>query len=106
MVFSTSAFGAYFKLTQGNPSNSSHAGLLAPVSMEPADPSAGLAWLAVGSMCLFIAGERGPVGRLGGDGLSLLYSDGSQQAQVYLVSPVHRGPRSALVALATCPAPS
>lgn len=63
MVFSTSAFGAYFKLMQGSPGNSSHANLLAPVSMEPADPSVGLAWLAVGSMCLFIAGERGPVGR-------------------------------------------
>ncbi|XP_023599292.1 solute carrier family 2, facilitated glucose transporter member 8 [Myotis lucifugus] len=56
MVFSTSAFGTYFKLTQGTPSNSSHIDLLAPVSMEPADPSVGLAWLAVGSMCLFIAG--------------------------------------------------
>ncbi|XP_065734686.1 solute carrier family 2, facilitated glucose transporter member 8 isoform X2 [Phocoena phocoena] len=54
MVFSTSAFGAYFKLTQGGPSNSSHVDLLAPVSMEPA--GVGLAWLAVGSMCLFIAG--------------------------------------------------
>lgn len=67
MVFSTSAFGAYFKLTQGGPSNSSHVDLLAPVSTEPADASAGLAWLAVGSMCLFIAGEKGPVGSLGGD---------------------------------------
>ncbi|KAJ8792530.1 hypothetical protein J1605_019749 [Eschrichtius robustus] len=56
MVFSTSAFGAYFKLTQGGPSNSSHVDLLAPVSMEPASGSVGLAWLAVGSMCLFIAG--------------------------------------------------
>ncbi|XP_005881524.1 PREDICTED: solute carrier family 2, facilitated glucose transporter member 8 isoform X2 [Myotis brandtii] len=56
MVFSTSAFGTYFKLTQGSPSNSSHVDLLAPVSVEPADPSVGLAWLAVGSMCLFIAG--------------------------------------------------
>lgn len=56
MVLSTSAFGAYFKLMQGSPSNSSHPDLLAPVSMEPADPSGGLAWLAVGSMCLFIAG--------------------------------------------------
>ncbi|XP_036892584.1 solute carrier family 2, facilitated glucose transporter member 8 isoform X2 [Sturnira hondurensis] len=56
MVVSSSAFGAYFKLTQGGPSNSSHMDLLAPVSMEPADASSGLAWLAVGSMCLFIAG--------------------------------------------------
>ncbi|XP_033283060.1 solute carrier family 2, facilitated glucose transporter member 8 isoform X4 [Orcinus orca] len=56
MVFSTSAFGAYFKLTQGGPSNSSHVDLLAPVSMEPTSGSVGLAWLAVGSMCLFIAG--------------------------------------------------
>eukprot|EP00069_Balaena_mysticetus_P002480 bmy_04057T0 len=56
MVFSTSAFGAYFKLTQSGPSNSSHVDLLAPVSMEPASGSVGLAWLAVGSMCLFIAG--------------------------------------------------
>ncbi|XP_008153547.2 solute carrier family 2, facilitated glucose transporter member 8 isoform X2 [Eptesicus fuscus] len=56
MVLSTSAFGTYFKLMQGSPSNSSHVDLLAPVSMEPADPSVGLAWLAVGSMCLFIAG--------------------------------------------------
>ncbi|KAF6127223.1 solute carrier family 2 member 8 [Phyllostomus discolor] len=56
MVFSSSAFGAYFKLTAGGPGNSSHADLLAPVSMEPADAGAGLAWLAVGSMCLFIAG--------------------------------------------------
>lgn len=55
MVVSTGAFGAYFKLTQGSPSNSSHADL-APVSVEPADPGAGLAWLAVGSMCFFIAG--------------------------------------------------
>ncbi|XP_059957605.1 solute carrier family 2, facilitated glucose transporter member 8 isoform X4 [Mesoplodon densirostris] len=56
MVFSTSAFGAYFKLTQGGPSNSSHVDLLAPISMEPAGSGVGLAWLAVGSMCLFIAG--------------------------------------------------
>uniref|UniRef100_A0A5F9DM63 Solute carrier family 2 member 8 n=1 Tax=Oryctolagus cuniculus TaxID=9986 RepID=A0A5F9DM63_RABIT len=56
MVFSTSAFGAYFKLAQGGPGNSSHVDLLAPVSTEPIDPSVGLAWLAVGSMCLFIAG--------------------------------------------------
>uniref|UniRef100_A0A673UUN7 Solute carrier family 2 member 8 n=1 Tax=Suricata suricatta TaxID=37032 RepID=A0A673UUN7_SURSU len=56
MVFSTSAFGAYFKLTQGGPSNSSHVQLLTPISMEPASASVGLAWLAVGSMCLFIAG--------------------------------------------------
>lgn len=56
MVFSTSAFGAYFKLTQGSPSNSSHVALLVPVHMEPADTGTGLAWLAVGSMCLFIAG--------------------------------------------------
>uniref|UniRef100_A0A8D1E712 Solute carrier family 2, facilitated glucose transporter member 8 n=2 Tax=Sus scrofa TaxID=9823 RepID=A0A8D1E712_PIG len=56
MVFSTSAFGTYFKLTQDGPSNSSHVHLLAPISMEPADASVGLAWLAVGSVCLFIAG--------------------------------------------------
>lgn len=56
MVFSTSAFGTYFKLTQDGPSNSSHMHLLAPISMEPADASVGLAWLAVGSVCLFIAG--------------------------------------------------
>ncbi|XP_034520451.1 solute carrier family 2, facilitated glucose transporter member 8 isoform X5 [Ailuropoda melanoleuca] len=56
MVFSTSAFGAYFKLTQGGPSNSSHVDLLTTLSMEPASASVGLAWLAVGSMCLFIAG--------------------------------------------------
>ncbi|XP_006074566.2 solute carrier family 2, facilitated glucose transporter member 8 isoform X8 [Bubalus bubalis] len=56
MVFSTSAFGAYFKLTEGGPSNSSHVDLPALVSMEPADTNMGLAWLAVGSMCLFIAG--------------------------------------------------
>uniref|UniRef100_A0A8C0MXZ9 Solute carrier family 2, facilitated glucose transporter member 8 n=2 Tax=Canis lupus familiaris TaxID=9615 RepID=A0A8C0MXZ9_CANLF len=56
MVFSTSAFGAYFKLTQGGPSNSSHVALLTPISMEPPSASVGLAWLAVGSMCLFIAG--------------------------------------------------
>ncbi|XP_045879826.1 solute carrier family 2, facilitated glucose transporter member 8 isoform X4 [Meles meles] len=56
MVFSTSAFGAYFRLTQGGPGNSSHADLLAPLSVEPASASVGLAWLAVGSMCLFIAG--------------------------------------------------
>ncbi|XP_033047487.1 solute carrier family 2, facilitated glucose transporter member 8 isoform X3 [Trachypithecus francoisi] len=56
MVFSTSAFGTYFKLTQGGPGNSSHVALSAPVSAEPVDASVGLAWLAVGSMCLFIAG--------------------------------------------------
>uniref|UniRef100_A0ABI7ZRQ1 Major facilitator superfamily (MFS) profile domain-containing protein n=1 Tax=Felis catus TaxID=9685 RepID=A0ABI7ZRQ1_FELCA len=56
MVFSTSAFGAYFKLTQGSPSNSSHVDLSTPISMEPTSASVGLAWLAVGSMCLFIAG--------------------------------------------------
>ncbi|KAF6328128.1 solute carrier family 2 member 8 [Rhinolophus ferrumequinum] len=56
MVFSTSAFGAYFRLTQGGPSNSSHVDLLAPISMEPTNASVGLAWLAVGSMCLFTAG--------------------------------------------------
>lgn len=61
MVFSTSAFGAYFKLSQGSPSNSSHVDLWAPVSMEPTNASVGLAWLAVGSMCLFTAGERGPM---------------------------------------------
>lgn len=66
MVFSTSAFGAYFKLTEGGPSNSSHVDLPAPVSMEPADTNVGLAWLAVGSMCLFIAGEWGAEGRLRG----------------------------------------
>lgn len=81
MVFSSSAFGAYFKLTEGGPSNSSHVDLLVPVSMEPADASTGLAWLAVGSMCLFIAGERGQWGSwVGTDGgtLSLLGSYGSQ----------------------------
>lgn len=62
MVFSTSAFGTYFRLTQGSSSNSSHVDLLAPVSVEPADASVGLAWLAVGSMCLFIAGEKGSPG--------------------------------------------
>lgn len=56
MVFSTSAFGTYFKLTQDGPSNSSHVHLLAPVSVEPTDASVGLAWLAMGSVCLFIAG--------------------------------------------------
>lgn len=66
MVFSTSAFGAYFKLTEGAPSNSSLVDFLAPVSAEPAGASVGLAWLAVGSMCLFIAGERGPRGGQGG----------------------------------------
>lgn len=66
MVFSTSAFGAYFKLTQGGPSNSSHVDLLTPLSMEPASASVGLAWLAVGSMCLFIAGEKGVRGEVGG----------------------------------------
>ncbi|XP_060056191.1 solute carrier family 2, facilitated glucose transporter member 8 isoform X2 [Erinaceus europaeus] len=56
MVLSTSAFGTYFKLAQGAPGNSSNVSLLASVSMEPSDASMGLAWLAVGSMCLFIAG--------------------------------------------------
>lgn len=56
MVFSTSAFGAYFKLTQGGAGNSSGVDLLTPLSVEPAGASVGLAWLAVGSMCLFIAG--------------------------------------------------
>ncbi|XP_048199212.1 solute carrier family 2, facilitated glucose transporter member 8 isoform X1 [Perognathus longimembris pacificus] len=56
MVFSASAFGTYFKLTQDSPGNSSHVDLLAPGSAQPVDPSVGLAWLAVGSMCLFIAG--------------------------------------------------
>lgn len=58
MVFSMSAFGTYFKLTQSGPSNSSHVGLLVPISAEPADVHLGLAWLAVGSMCLFIAGKE------------------------------------------------
>jgi len=66
MVFSTSAFGTYFKLTEGGPSNSSHVDLPALVSMEAADTNVGLAWLAVGSMCLFIAGEWGAEGRLRG----------------------------------------
>uniref|UniRef100_A0A2K6F6Q4 Solute carrier family 2 member 8 n=1 Tax=Propithecus coquereli TaxID=379532 RepID=A0A2K6F6Q4_PROCO len=57
MVFSTSAFGAYFKLTEGGPSNSSHVAFLAPVYTESINASVGLAWLAVGSMCLFIAGR-------------------------------------------------
>ncbi|XP_060245940.1 solute carrier family 2, facilitated glucose transporter member 8 isoform X3 [Meriones unguiculatus] len=56
MVFSMSAFGTYFKLIQSGPSNSSHVGLLEPISAEPADIHVGLAWLAIGSMCLFIAG--------------------------------------------------
>ncbi|KAM6182769.1 solute carrier family 2, facilitated glucose transporter member 8 [Erethizon dorsatum] len=56
MVFSTSAFGIYFKLTQSGSGNSSHVALLAPISTEPMDTSVGLAWLAVGSMCLYIAG--------------------------------------------------
>ncbi|XP_004479809.2 solute carrier family 2, facilitated glucose transporter member 8 isoform X2 [Dasypus novemcinctus] len=56
MVCSTSTFGAYFKLTQGGSSNSSHVDLFAPVSMEAVDASGGLAWLAVGSMCCFITG--------------------------------------------------
>ncbi|ERE71203.1 solute carrier family 2, facilitated glucose transporter member 8-like protein [Cricetulus griseus] len=56
MVFSMSAFGTYFKLTQSGPNNSSHVGLLVPISAEPVDVHVGLAWLAVGSMCLFIAG--------------------------------------------------
>ncbi|XP_029415605.1 solute carrier family 2, facilitated glucose transporter member 8 isoform X2 [Nannospalax galili] len=56
MVFSMSAFGTYFKLTQSGPSNSSHMNLFAPISTEPVDVHVGLAWLAVGSMCLFIAG--------------------------------------------------
>ncbi|XP_040591566.1 solute carrier family 2, facilitated glucose transporter member 8 [Mesocricetus auratus] len=56
MVFSMSAFGAYFKLTESGPSNSSHVGLLVPISAEPVDVHVGLAWMAVGSMCLFIAG--------------------------------------------------
>ncbi|KAK2120336.1 Solute carrier 2 (Facilitated glucose transporter) member 8 [Saguinus oedipus] len=55
MVFSMSAFGAYFKLTQGSPGNSSHVALSVPVSTEPVDANVGLAWLTVGSMCLFIA---------------------------------------------------
>lgn len=96
MVFSTSAFGAYFKLTQGSPSNSSHVDLWASVSMEPTNASVGLAWLAVGSVCLFIVGERGPVGgRLGGGrwgALSLLGSYGSQQVQALLASPLRTGP--------------
>ncbi|XP_006892603.1 PREDICTED: solute carrier family 2, facilitated glucose transporter member 8 isoform X2 [Elephantulus edwardii] len=56
MVVSTSTFGAYFEMTQSSPSNSSLVDLFMPVSMEPVIGSAGLAWLAVGSMCLFIAG--------------------------------------------------
>ncbi|XP_010611889.1 solute carrier family 2, facilitated glucose transporter member 8 [Fukomys damarensis] len=56
MVFSTIALGTYFKLMGSSSSNSSHVDLLAPVSTEPAEASVGLAWLAVGSMCLFIAG--------------------------------------------------
>lgn len=59
MVFSMSAFGTYFKLMQSGPSNSSRVGLLEPISAEPVDVHVGLAWLAVGSMCLFIAGEKG-----------------------------------------------
>lgn len=56
MVFSMSAFGTYFKLTQSTSSNSSHVGLV-PIAEEPVDVHVGLAWLAVGSMCLFIAGK-------------------------------------------------
>ncbi|XP_063084044.1 solute carrier family 2, facilitated glucose transporter member 8 isoform X6 [Cavia porcellus] len=56
MVFSTSAFGTYFKLTQSGSGNSSHVNLSASVSAEPMDAGVGLAWLAVGSVCLFIAG--------------------------------------------------
>lgn len=62
MVFSMSAFGTYFKLTHSVPSNSSHVGLLVPISAEPVDVHVGLAWLAVGSMCLFIAGKKGLTG--------------------------------------------
>ncbi|XP_075416879.1 solute carrier family 2, facilitated glucose transporter member 8 [Tenrec ecaudatus] len=56
MVLSTSAFGAYFRMTQGSPTNSSHVDAVPPFAAEPAEASAGLAWLAVGSMCCFIAG--------------------------------------------------
>ncbi|XP_077001655.1 solute carrier family 2, facilitated glucose transporter member 8 isoform X5 [Tamandua tetradactyla] len=56
MVCSSVTFGAYFKLTQDGPSNSSHVDFFVPVSMEPINASGGLAWLAVGSMCFFIAG--------------------------------------------------
>lgn len=93
MVFSTGAFGAYFKLAQGGPSNSSHVDHLASVSTEPTSATMGLAWLAVGSMCLFIAGERGPWGgELGlgvnGVALSLLGSQGSQGLPAHLASPL------------------
>ncbi|XP_007942509.1 solute carrier family 2, facilitated glucose transporter member 8 [Orycteropus afer afer] len=64
MVFSISTFGAYFKLTQGGANNSSHMALSSPTSMEPVDASAGLAWLAVGSMCFFIAGSPQALRRL------------------------------------------
>lgn len=60
MVFSTSAFGTYFKLTQSGSGNSSHVNLSASVSAEPMYAGVGLAWLAVGSVCLFIAGKEGP----------------------------------------------
>lgn len=66
LVFSASAFGAYFRLMQGGPGNSSHVQLLSPLSVEPASASVGLAWLAVGSVCLFIAGEKGVRGEVGG----------------------------------------
>ncbi|XP_006834848.1 PREDICTED: solute carrier family 2, facilitated glucose transporter member 8 [Chrysochloris asiatica] len=57
MVLSASTFGAYFKLAQGGPNNSSHMDFFSmPISLEHLGTSAGLAWLAVGSMCIFIAG--------------------------------------------------
>lgn len=111
MVFSTSAFGAYFKLTEGAPSNSSLVDFLAPVSAEPAGASVGLAWLAVGSMCLFIAGERGPRGgqgggRANGDTLSLLGSHGPQRVQASRPHLSIYVPISAFIAGTTCHAPS
>lgn len=104
MVFSTSAFGTYFKLTQGGPGNSSHMALSAPVSAEPVDASVGLAWLAVGSMCLFIAG-KGARGRLGEEWEVILRpcSGGSQQVGSSPASPlVSQVPSSAFIALTAC----
>lgn len=97
MVFSMSAFGTYFKLTQSGPSNSSHVGLLVPISAEPGDVHVGLAWLAVGSMCLFIAGKKG-LGTLRA-WFSLF---GSTHLQISSLPSVPRNMTSVHVALTVC----
>lgn len=56
MAVSAAMFGVYFKLTSVNPNNSSHPELVSVLNASPAETSNPLAWLALSSMGIYIAG--------------------------------------------------